>query len=46
MDSEAIIKAIKANLKSNTQRVSGKLDISQSIMFCHLHNLDKSIQSY
>ena len=44
MDSEDIFQARKANQVSSTQRVSGKLGISQSNMVCHHHSLSKSIK--
>ena len=45
MDSKAILQAIEANPVSSTQRVSGKLRISQSSVVHHLHDLSKSIWS-
>ena len=44
MDSEAVPQAIEVNLASSTQRVSGKLIISQSNVVCNLHDLSKSMQ--
>ena len=46
MDSKAMPWAIKANPVSNTQQVSGELDISQFSVVCHLYNLSKIIWSY
>ena len=42
MDSKTML---KANPVSSTQRVSGKLNISQSSLVCYLYNLSKCIQS-
>ena len=39
MDSKDILQAIEANVVSTIERVRGKLNISQSSMFHHLHNL-------
>ena len=46
MDSEAVQQVIDINPVSSTQKVSGKLGISQSSMVCHFYNQGKSIQSY
>ena len=42
VDSEVMLQAIEANPASSTQRVSGKLSISQSGMVQHFHNICKS----
>ena len=39
VDSKATLQATEENLASNTQRVSGELDISQSSVVCCLYNL-------
>ena len=44
VDSEAVLPAIDSNSVSSTQRVSGKLGISQFSVVRHLHDLSKSIQ--
>ena len=45
-DSEAVLQTIEVNPVSSTQRVSGKLSISQSSVVCHLHDLSgKRIRS-
>ena len=46
MDSEAVLQATETNLVSRTLRVSGKLNISQCSVVCHLHNFGKNIQSF
>ena len=46
VDAEAALLAIEINLLSSTERVSGNLRISQSSLFHHFHNLDKSIQKF
>ena len=42
MDSEAVLKAIEANLASSAWRVSGEFSISQSSVLHHLHILCKT----
>ena len=44
-DSEAALQVIKTNLVSGNWRASSELDLSQSSVICHFHNLGKSIQS-
>ena len=46
MDSEGMLQAFEANPASSTQRISGELNISQSIVVHHLHDLCKSIWSW
>ena len=46
MDSEAVLKAIEANLATNTWRVSGELNISQSCVIHQLYDFIKSIKCY
>ena len=46
MKSKTMFQAIVANLMSSFQRVSGEHSISQFSMVHHLHNFNKSIQSY
>ena len=43
--SEALLQTIGENPMDSTQWVSGKLGISQSSVFHHLHDLDKNIQN-
>ena len=38
-----MLQALKANLMSNTWRVSGELVTSHFSVICHLHNLGKNI---
>ena len=42
VNSKAMLQDIKANMVSNTWRISGKLSISMSSEVCHLHDLSKS----
>ena len=45
MDSKAMLQAIEANLMSNTQKISGKVSITQSSMAHQLHEYGGLIQS-
>ena len=46
MDSEVMLRARKANLESSTQKISGRVTISQSNVIQHLHKLGKSLYIY
>ena len=46
VNSEDIVQAIKANPLSSARRVSGELDISQSSVVRHLHDLGKTSGAY
>ena len=45
MGSQAVLQAIVVKLASNTWRISGELNISQSSVVCHFNNYSKRIWS-